>query len=110
MSILENETAHRTQLFYSVYPTTLSLLGLVQHVQVEGGHGGLGKLLEVSVHLLGGLRSEDLAQHLGEDGELVWVVGYPELAGNNWSVILIRYIHSNGNNWTGNEIAYGILI
>lgn len=44
-------------------------------MQVEGGLGSLGQLLEVAKHLLGGLGSEDLTQHFGKHCELVGIVG-----------------------------------
>lgn len=56
------------------------LLGLVQDVHVKGRSESLLQGLEVAVHLLLRLLAEDLLQHRREHGELVRVVGEPELA------------------------------
>lgn len=50
------------------------LLVFVQDMDIEGGHRVLGQRLKVTVHLFGGLGAEDLAQHLGEHGELVRII------------------------------------
>lgn len=74
------DPAYQSHFLLRIISTT-TLLGLVQHVQIKGGLGCLGKLLEVTVHFLGGLGSENLSQHLGENGELVWIVGQSEFTG-----------------------------
>lgn len=54
----------------------------MQDVDEESRLGALDQGLEIAVDLLGGLRAEDLPQHLREDCELVRVVGETEVAGN----------------------------
>lgn len=51
-------------------------------MQVESRLRTLDQRLEVTVHLLLGFAAEDLTQHHSEHGELVRVVGQPELTGN----------------------------
>lgn len=53
-------------------------------MHVEGGNGTRGELLEVAVHLLLGLDTERLDQHLVKHDELVRIVGQPELTGRRW--------------------------